>query len=161
GQYSIQGGGQIAAFDSEVTRDYVADGLFVRVLKFPSGELIGLQWLTSGNHMFTIGPADVTIDEVKCFAQPKRPFFLSAQVGNSGDLQVANAAAGQKGGLLKVGDEYLGFVASGANQVTGCKRGWLCSTQAVHDLGDPVFEIGYVPVGTLANDATATDANLV
>src|SRR5207249_2015560 len=65
GNYTIQGGGQIAAFENEVTKDYVADMFYTRVLKFPSGELLGLQWVTLANPTWSIGPADLTIDELK------------------------------------------------------------------------------------------------
>jgi hypothetical protein len=162
GNYAIQGGGQIAAFQDNVTRDYVADLLYTRVLKFPSGELLGLQWLTMANPTWTVGALSGTIDEVKCYAS--RKFFVqeAAPLGTTDQSVAVNQAAwmGGKGGLLKIGDEYIGYQAAAAQMVTGLKRGWLGSTAEVHDLGESIFSLYYLPVSTLLNDVTTTDANL-
>ncbi len=162
GNYQVQAGGgneQIVSFDANVIRDYVADDFHVRILKFPSGELLGLNWLTTANPQFSIGPMDAMIDEVKFFVTPKRPIFMGGQADANANTLTLGQGGGlaQRGGLLKVGDEYVGYGQAGGTAVSQLKRGWLNSTAEVHDQGDRVFYLYWVPVSTLQSDITATD----
>ena len=162
GNYNIQGGGQIAAFENDVTRDYVADQLFTRVLKFPSGELLGLQWLSQASPNFSIGALSGTLDEVKCFADRKRHLLGMQQLGTTDTSMAINQGGGmgQRGGLLKIGDEYVGYATAQGTSVGGLKRGWLNSTAEVHAQGDAIFSMPWIPVSSLLGDMTATDANI-
>src|SRR5439155_8481095 len=110
------------AFENEVTKDYVADMLYTRVLKFPSGELLGLQWVTLANPTWSIGPADLTIDELKFFASHKTYYLMGAQAGATDTTFTSTAAkSGQQGGLSQVGDEDVGLASSGNGRLTGLK----------------------------------------
>lgn len=162
GNYNIQGGGQIVAFESDVSRDYLADMLYTRVLKFPSGELLGLQWIAQANPNFSIGPFEGMLDEVKCFASRKNYLLEAQAVGTTDSSMTLNQGGGlaQQGGLVKIGDEYIGYASAGSGSLGGLKRGWLNSTAEVHDQGDPVFSLYWIPVSTLASDLTATDPNV-
>jgi hypothetical protein len=149
---------QVAAFKAPVTRDYVADNLHVRVLKFPSGELLSLNWLTqTPEPQISIGPMNATIDEVKAYASPKQDLELAvempAQGGTSLNVRLA-AGLGNwpNGGLLKIGDEYVGY---GQYQNLVCsqlRRSWLGSNPEVHDAGDKIFALYWCPVASLASD---------
>ena len=65
------------------------------------------------------------------------------------------------GGLLKLGDEYIGYGTWTNDQVRGTvgqlKRGWLNSTAEIHDLGGNAFYLPWIPVSALAADVSATD----
>jgi hypothetical protein len=166
GPYSIQGAGgnaQIAAFDNQVARVHPTNLPLARVLKFPSGELLGLNYVDTDNPTFTIGPLQGTIDEIKVFAGSLFPNHLAAQLtAGVTSLQIDNTANSTGyGGLLKIGNEYIGYgLVSGANTITELKRGWLSSPDEVHDQGNEVFLIPWVPVSTLQNDLTPTEANV-
>jgi hypothetical protein len=148
-----------------VIRDYVADDWHVRILKFPSGELLGLNWLMTANPQLSIGPLDGTIDEIKAFAAPRPPYNLVGQLDASVTALQLNQDPGLAlfGGLLKIGDEYVGYGQKGGGQpvpVQQLRRGWLNSTAEVHDAGDSVFALPWIPVTTLAQNVTATDSTL-
>jgi hypothetical protein len=154
---------QIAAFRDHVQRDYVYDDWHVRILKFPSGELLSLNWLFAADPQFSIGPFGGTIDELKAYASPKQDLELAvelpAQGGNTLQVRLAGGLGNwPNGGLLKIGDEYVGY---GQYQNLVCsqlKRSWLGSNSAgeVHDAGDKIFFLYWCPVGSLASDLEPT-----
>lgn len=156
---------QIAAFRDNVSRAYVADDLHVRVLKFPSGELLGLNWIQTASPSLAVGPLSGTIDELKAFASPKQDLQLAVEMGVGGNTLTLNQGGGLGnwpfGGLLKIGDEYMGYGQYQANQASQITRGWLNSTAEVHDGGDRVFFLYWVPVASLASDVQATDRDIV
>ena len=118
----------------------MADDLHVRVLKFPSGELLSRAWLDAASPQVTIGPIQGQIDELKAFAATKGRVRL-AQYANTGDTtltaNVVNIPFQQNGGLFKLGDEYIGYGTWTQNQTNGtitqAQRGWLNSTKEIHD----------------------------
>jgi hypothetical protein len=67
----------------------------------------------------------------------------------------------QYGGLMKVGDELIGYgnwTQNGTNgTVTQAKRGWLNSNAELHDQGDSIFYIPWLPVAALSGDITTDD----
>lgn len=156
------GAAQIAALENPVGREFAADELHTRVLKFPSGELLGLQWLQGANPSFSVGPlGEATVDEVKAFATPKRALRLSAEAAaDAAQLTLNGPPAAERGGLLKIGDEYVGYMRAQAGTVTPLRRGWLSSTAQVHDAGDSVMDLYFIPVYALAGELGATDRRI-
>lgn len=151
------GQGQLAAFLDNVPRDYVADEMHVRVLKFPSGELLGMNFLQAQNPQCTIGPARITVDEFKVFASPKGNFLNAATVDENGTTVVMNSTSGisNSGGAIKIGNEIVGFTTN-ANNTLAAVRGFLNSPAEVHDAGDFAFNLSFLPIATLAVAAPAT-----
>jgi hypothetical protein len=165
--FQLPGNHQLAALENQVTREFVADDLFVRVLKFPSGELLGRQWLTNASPNFSIGTLSGIVDEVKIFATQKQDLQLAGQTTDADNQLTLNRGGGlspwPRGGLLKIGDEYIGygqFTGGQPSTATQLKRGWLLSQPQVHDAGDRVFSLYWVPVSALANDLSATDRDI-
>jgi hypothetical protein len=161
-QVNVPGGqGQIVAFEGSVVRPYMPDDLHVRLLKFPSGELLALNWIQQVDPRFSIGPLDGTIDELKIYAAGDRPLSLRAEM-TAGDNQVQLSQGGvaAQGGCVKVGDEYIGYGLAAGNALQQLKRGWLNSTAEVHDAGDRVFNLGFLQVSSLAADVAATDKEI-
>lgn len=145
---------QLAALFSPAFRDFIPDGNLVRCVKWPSGELPSLGWLQTSNPSFTIGPAAITIDEVKFFAVPKGPFWVATTVDGSGvtiDVNSAQSLA-RYGGAVKIGDEIIGYAERNGGQLTGVQRGWLNSSAHTHDAGDLVFNLPFIPVTSLQDD---------
>jgi len=156
---------QIAAMYDPVARDWSSiNDPFTRLLKFPSGELLSRPFLEAGaGAQVTIGPWGGQIDELKGFASTKGRMRLRQNASDSDtNIQVyqTQAPIRTNGGLIKVGDEYVGYGTwnnSPAGTITGAKRGYLNSTQEIHDQGDQIFYLQWVPVGVLAGNLTATD----
>jgi hypothetical protein len=147
-----------------VSRDFVADDLHVRVMKFPSGELLSLNWIQQANPSLTIAPMSATIDELKGFASPKQDLDLAAEMNAGGTTLSVNRAGGLGnwpfGGLLKIGDEYVGYGQYQNLQCGQLARGWLNSTAEVHAAGDPLFFMYWMPVASLAADISETDRDI-
>ncbi|HLY74299.1 MAG TPA: hypothetical protein VKU80_09295, partial [Planctomycetota bacterium] len=166
GSFQIVGGAasQIAALNDFVTRDWVADDLHCRLLKFPSGELLSRAWLDTASPQVTIGPVAGQIDELKAFADAKGRIRLAQQAGVGDNKLIVNHTTipfWQNGGLMKIGDEYVGYgswVDTGSEgDISQVKRGWLNSTAELHDLGDVSFYLPWVPVAALSGDVSQTD----
>lgn len=165
GIFSIAGAGsnpQLVGLWDFVSREYVPDDLHVRVLKFPSGELLSLSWLQAANPSFTIGPFEGKVDEIKFFGSRREAFsFSSAATLNDTQASVAGQGGPRKGGLIKAGDEYLGYGDRQNNQLSLLKRGWLNSARQVHDAGDRILDLSsYIPVSALTGDVTPTDRTI-
>jgi hypothetical protein len=145
---------QIAAFRQNVAREYRPGSLHDRIVKFPSGELLGLNWLTTaGNQQVSIGPFPGMIDEVRAFAAERTGQLLNAEM-TAGDAQLTLFQPDvtlQYGGLLKVGDEYIGYGDCLNGQATQLRRGWLGSAPEVpgRGVGMP-YDKGYVLIDDLA-----------
>jgi hypothetical protein len=164
GNFNIQNATQIAALKDPATRDWVADDLHVRVLKFPSGELLSRAFLNTASPKVTIGPIAGYMDELKGFAGTKGRLRLAGPAGVGDNSMLITQTAipfWQNGGMFKVGDEYIGYgnwTQNGTNgTVTPVKRGWLNSNPEMHDQGDAVFYIPWVPVAGLSGDVSVED----
>jgi hypothetical protein len=162
-----QGTTQLAALYDYSPVDYAADGMFARILKFPSAELISRSWLAAANPSVLLGPMDATIDEVKFFGAPKSPEWrLNAPIPNStasGSAAVGSAGSlGSFGGAIRVGDEVLGY--GELNQAQGLiqrtVRGYLGSTVEVHDAGDLIFNLAFLPLSSLRSAMSATQRDI-
>ncbi len=164
GNFSIANATQVAALRRHQARDWVADDLHVRVLKFPSGELLSRAFLNTAAPKVTIGPVAGQIDEMKAYAATKGRLrhFAPAGVGDT-TLQITLTGIPflQNGGLMKVGDEYIGYGGWTQNgtsgTVTQAKRAWLNSNAELHDQGDSIFYLPWLPVAALAGDITTDD----
>lgn len=155
---------QIAAFKDNVSRVYTADNIDVRVMKFPSGELPSMNWIRTSNPSLNVGPMSGTIDEMKVWASNKEDLEITQEITASGTNLTLNRSghldAWRFGGLLKVGDEYIGYGQWAAPTATQLTRGWLTSTAEVHATGDRVFSLFWVPVSTLAGRVAAADRDI-
>lgn len=155
---------QLAAFWDNVSRDYVADtasdgmGRYVRIMKFPSGELLGMQWIEAATPKFTIGPFSATVDELKFFASPKANFRVEEALDRARSQVVMNGAGGLPGGggAVLLGDEIVGYAEIGGNTLNSCRRGYLESPAQIHDAGDRAFNLSsFLPVAALGRDIDA------
>ncbi|MDP6958697.1 MAG: hypothetical protein QF645_07780, partial [Planctomycetota bacterium] len=155
-------GGQLASFESNVTREYVADEVHVRVLKFPSGELIGLNYLQTFSPSFTVAPVEGTLDEIKIFASPKGNFTTNGIVTTADRKVPMNNTGGiaATGGIVKIGDEYIGYSENRNNELNPVVRGYLNSPIQDHDLGDLAFNIAFLPVVNLESAISPQDSSL-
>lgn len=159
GNITIQPGGatQIVNLDNFLSRDFVADDYYTRALKFPSGELLGLEWLNQSTPQFAIGPMNATIDEVKFFADPGFGGVVAQEAAdNATSMQITGQLRSQYGAIIKVGSEVIGVV-EGNQALSMVNRGFLASTREVHDVGDPVFPIPWLPCSALLNDMGSAD----
>ncbi len=160
-QFSVQDA-QLAGFRDNVTREYVVDNLHVRVLKFPSGELLGLNYLQTDNPQFTMGPLDATIDEIKLFASDKGNFTTAGTVTETASRVPMNSAGALSptGGAVKIGDEIVGYAQVTGNVLAPTVRGFLNTQPQVHDQGDLAFNLSFLPIAALLDPAPAGAADI-
>lgn len=164
GNFNIQNATQVAALRNPQARDWIADDLHVRVLKFPSGELLSRAYLNTARPKVTIGPIGGHIDELKAYAATKGRlrFFRPAGVGDT-TLHITQTGIPflQNGGLMKVGDEYIGYGNWTQDGTQGtakeAKRAWLNSSGELHDQGDSIFYLPWLPVAALSGDIATDD----
>jgi len=153
---------QLVALWDHVTRPYVPDERFVRVMKWPSGELLSFNWLQNANPVASFGTVGaITIDEVKFFASPKGNFKIAAQADANVKTITMNAAGalGQEG-AVKIGDEIIGFPLVTNNDLRRCQRGWLNSPAQVHSEGELAFNLSFLPITKLTADCAPEDRYL-
>ncbi len=152
---------QLAWLKGNVTQDVTRDDLHARILKWPSGELIGVRCLEVNNLPPNYGPFTATIDEVKNFASPKGHFRMIAPAdATQQQINVPDAAGmgvnqNNPCGVVLAGEEVIGFAGFAGNQsLHPAKRGWLNSTAQVHNTGDLMFNLSFLPVSALSNALT-------
>ncbi|MHC4606123.1 MAG: PilX N-terminal domain-containing pilus assembly protein [Planctomycetota bacterium] len=154
-------GTQLASFMEDAPRVHYADDEFVRMLKFPSGELLCGNWCAQTGPQFVFGTFDATMDEVKFYASPKGDFQLATELPDSGGTTAGmNGASGmsQTGGAIKVGDEIIGYSRIAGNTLDPITRGYLSSPEHVHDAGDYAFNMSFLPITSLQQDIGTGDA---
>lgn len=158
---------QLASLTTFSPYTYTPDGLFARILKFPSGELISRAWLAQARPDAVIGPMDATVDEVKFFASPKAPEWrIAGELAAGGSTASVplqgSGAMNARGGAILVGDEVIGYADLDRenNRLVGVTRAWLNSVDQVHDLGDRLFNLSFLPVSTLESDIGAADRTI-
>lgn len=148
-------GTQLVAFDANIAKVHRSDHRHVRVLKFPSGELLSLLWLQQNDPDAVLGPLAATVDEVKFFAHPKKtrvmgePFRIRSTDGMP-----------EYGGAVKVGDEIFGYARAGKDELHSVRRGFLGTPEQIHDVGDEGFELLFLPIAALRAGITAADGEL-
>ncbi|MBI2901025.1 MAG: hypothetical protein HYY17_12640 [Planctomycetes bacterium] len=145
---SIGAGAQLVAFDANVPAVHPADDLRVRILKFPSGELLDLSWLERAAPDVTLGPFVATVDEVKFLATPKRTRSMGVPVGDSYGIDSTEGMT-DGGGAVKVGDEIIGYARASEGGLRSIRRGYLGSAAGEHDAGDEAFHLSLLPVSAL------------
>jgi hypothetical protein len=110
-----------------------------------------LRYFVAGGRRATSG----TENRLLTLAEVAQPVSASADA-----IQLINTAnLPRDGGLVVIGDEivaYRVFANGQPDELQKCERGFLGTTAAVHDAGDPVFYIGTIPVGFLASPLSAT-----
>ncbi|HKS16831.1 MAG TPA: hypothetical protein VJU16_05935, partial [Planctomycetota bacterium] len=158
-------GVQLATMFSQTRYQYNVDNLHTRVLKFPSGELLDQRWLALKNPGVAYGPAKATIDEVKNLASMKGDFLLDRVApAEVPELLVDNAlliSGNQTSGIVVAGEEIIGYAKyDGAGGFKRCKRGWLNSPTQVHNDGDPVFLLNFLPVAAVGDQALEASARM-
>lgn len=160
-------GVQLAALFGQTRKQFPVDGLYSRVLKWPSGELMDQRWMALNNPPVSYGPAKATIDEVKNVAAMKGSFMLDRvappETPQLGVTNVPMLNTNQLvSGAIVAGEEIIGYARYDQNGgFLRCKRGWLNSTAEVHNLGDPVFLLNFLPVAALSDQQLATDARIL
>ncbi|HEV8420112.1 MAG TPA: hypothetical protein VGR13_02010, partial [Actinomycetota bacterium] len=159
---------QLASFYDPVKRDFKVDDLHNRILKWPSGELIGERYLELQNPVVKYGPAKATIDEVKNIASTKGNFQVNAVAEpetpqlNVGLVANMNVSTQFPSGVVLVGEEVVGFADSkNGDTLTACKRGWLNSVKTVHDRGDALFILNFLPVAAVKHVPLSTESRTV
>jgi hypothetical protein len=156
---------QLATMFSPTRKMFPVDALYSRVVKWPSGELLDQRWMALRNPGVAYGPAKARIDEVKNLASYKGHFLLNRiappevpqlMVGNS-LLMDPNMISG----CIVTGEEIIGFAKyDGNGEFLRCKRGWLNSTAQIHNEGDPVFLLNFLPVAAVQDQQLPAEARL-
>ncbi|MHC4777201.1 MAG: hypothetical protein ACYTFG_01350 [Planctomycetota bacterium] len=172
---------QYVAFTECVTEAFVLAGS--RLLKFPSGETAGQL-----NGDCVVGGSSSgegisgTIDEVKFTSASRGICRLTAAIDDSAtEAEVAaeaittsvvvlvkegqqpatiaaNITALPDCGVIKLGDEFIGFTDRDGTTLSGLKRGLLGSEPSVHDNGDFVMNLAFVTTSALT-DGISDSAN--
>jgi hypothetical protein len=154
---------QLASLAAPVTRDVPVDGRHNRILKWPSGELVGERFLSLLKPPVAYGPADVTLDEVKNMASPKSELHVEMIAPASmPDLRLREGLdSPSASGAVVVGEEIIGFAETmGPARLIHATREYLNSTGAVHDRGDAVFHLDFLPVAAIRGSLNPLDRNL-
>lgn len=157
----------LAAFDNFQRELYVADNV-TRLMKFPSGELLSVSAgpVTFGSESATVAkgnraPLVGTVDDLRFFASNKGAFWTEQQV-LPGDTSVVVSQAGQGSqGVIKLGDELIGYVGSSGGQpltLANAKRGYLKSPVQGHGTGERFINMQFFPLAATTGAITEKDA---
>lgn len=156
----------LASLDANVAKEWVADGQWVRVLRFPSGELMGIapnQITFSGSSLPNTFPGFAgNMDELRLTNGPKNlTFQMSASVDAAATtIPIVNVSGmDAEGGAILVGNELIGYasVDAASNTLVNCTRGYLGSPAEVHEDGDRVFNMAFMAIAALNAPVNATD----
>ncbi len=143
----------LIAFSDNLLRNYTVDGMVTRLLKFPSDELPSYFPATS----FTIGSnLSATIDEVKFFSAARDNCLITetllASEINRTTIALSEALAANSG-IIKIGDEYVGFATVSGTSLSDCFRGYLNTPVQTHDYGQRIFDLSrFLPVTALSQN---------
>ena len=156
---------QLASLYQPVRNYYPVDGVSCRVIKWPSGELLDNRWMNNTNPTVNYGPAKGKIDEVKNLASLKANFEVNRIAPpDVPQLMTTNPELvdpNVKSGIIVAGEEIIGYAEyNGAGEFIRCKRGWLNSTKQVHNQGDPIFLVHFLPVAAVKDKLISTDSQL-
>ena len=158
-------GFQLGSLFGQAKQAYPVDGMHSRLLKWPSGELLDARWMAKVNPSVSYGPAKATLDEVKNIASSKSHFPLSrAAPPDAAQVAVKNLVnSGPPAvGAILAGEEIIGYAQiSQLGEFQKCKRGWLNTAAEVHDEGDPIFLLSFLPVSSIGQNLVASDARFI
>ncbi|KAF0242115.1 MAG: hypothetical protein FD180_4098 [Planctomycetota bacterium] len=159
----------LASLGSFTTKEWVPDNLWVRILKFPSGELMGVpqQLMTFAGSTIPTAPAGFSglLDEMRLTNGPKNlQFQMSASIDATVTTVPILSVGGMdsEGGAILAGDEIIGYAGFDAtsNTLINCTRGYLGTTAAVHELGDRVFNMAFLAIASLTAPVGIADKAL-
>ncbi|MEK7717174.1 MAG: hypothetical protein AAB322_05440 [Pseudomonadota bacterium] len=159
----------LASLSSFTAKEWVPDNLWVRILKFPSGELMGVpqQLITFAGSTIPTAPAGFSglLDEMRLTNGPKNLGFQMSAPIDATVVTIPMATVGgmdPEGGAILVGDEIIGYAGfdAGTNTLTNCTRGYLGTTAAVHELGDRVFNMAFLAIASLTAPMGAADKSI-
>ena len=148
------------AFWDNLTRNYTVDGTVTRLLKFPSDELPSYLPDT-----FTIGAnISATVDEIKFYSAQRlncsiTEVLLDTDLAKS-TIQLNGAPSGNSG-LIKIGDEYVGFASVNGTLISNCVRYYLNTPIQTHDFGQRIFDLSrFLPVTALGQGVSINDSGI-
>ena len=123
-----------------------------RMLKFPSGELPSTVSPCLWGQSMGKPSSPFLLDELHLVQARSRLGYRTekAILSNSDELPI-NTTIGlpEDGGLLKIGDEYVGY-ADSAEVLNGVKRGALSTPKNAHASGSAIFPFFPLPCSSLA-----------
>ncbi len=157
----------LAAFDAFQARAYSGDGV-TRLMKFPSGELASVvtgpvsygaeaAGVAKGNGAQLVG----TVDDLRFFASNKGAFWTEQQVLARDTSLVVSAAGQNSEGVIKMGDELIGYVGSSGGQpltLANAKRGYLRSQAQGHGTGERFINMQFFPITSTSAAITEKDS---
>lgn len=167
----------IAAFQTDfLDEDIPANGRN-RILKYPSNELISYPFRGGTEHLGipdpdvdegTRKPLEAYIDELRFFETPKGTFRLTESVGTTDNKLTVNRSLQKPGGgLIKVGDEWIGYPEeeqidskTSERRLPSVQRGYLESKKTIHNQGDRVFHFPFMPVTSLSKSIDETSEKI-
>ena len=140
------------AFWDNLKRNYTVDGTVTRLLKFPSDELPSYLPPT-----FTIGAnISATVDEIKFYSASRSNRYITEVLfatDSAKSTVMLNGSLSGNSGLIKIGDEYVGFASVSGTSASDCFRGYLSTPILTHDYGQRVFDLSrFLPVTALSQD---------
>ena len=155
--------GSSVAFLQDVVRHYQPGG-GTRVIKFPSGELPTTlkpcQW---GQSIIAGTPSGTFwIDELRVFQKRFRLHMLLNQAVQPGDTEIElNTSLGisYDGGLLKVGDEYIGY-SDVSKKEAQALRGFAGTGRGAYAAGTPIYSVFFLPVTSLSRSIKGYSAKI-
>jgi type II secretory pathway component PulK len=148
----------LASLSANVLKDWIPDNLYVRALKFPSGELMAVQTnqLSVAGSAMPDSPGGITghIDELRLITGPKNLQFLISADVTAADTTIPIANVGgmdTEGGAILVGDELIGYASidTASNELLNCTRGYLGTTPAAHGIGERLFNLSFLAIASL------------
>ena len=149
----------IFAFTENLTRSYNVDNV-TRMLKFPSDELPS--YLPS---TLTIGAnISATVDEIKFYSSPRGNYTIAETIMASDSWKFAvqfNATSLDSSGIVKIGDEYIGYGSITGTLIENCKRGYLNSPIQTHDFGQRAINLtAFLQVTSLSQGISANNSDI-
>ncbi|MFH1230724.1 MAG: hypothetical protein V1709_04420 [Planctomycetota bacterium] len=152
-------GNNLVAFTTNLSRSYSIDDI-TRLVKFPSDELPSYLPTT-----FTIGSnLDATIDEIK-FLSSDKGYYVTEEILQASDAGkttvLFNGAILDTSGIVKVGDEYIGYANISGSNLMNCKRGYLGSPVSTYDKKQRATNISsFLAVSALTQDISV-DSSII
>ncbi|MBI2922059.1 MAG: hypothetical protein HYY18_13320 [Planctomycetes bacterium] len=159
----------IVSLTSNVAKEWVPDNFWVRVLKFPSGELMGINQnlMTFGGsaNTFVSPPLIGWIDELRLTNGPKNlQFQISLPIDAVATTVPILAVSGMdaEGGAIIVGNEMIGYAGIDAanNTLINCTRGYLGTLATPHDTGARVFNMAFLAIAALTAGIAESDKTI-
>ena len=155
--------GSLVAFQQDIIRRY-EPGRGTRVIKFPSGELpTTVKPCHWGQDIVSDTPSGTFwIDELRIFQTRFRLNMLLQKAVQPGDTEIElNTSLGisYDGGLLKVGDEYIGYTDVTKKEAQAL-RGFAGTGRGAYAAGTPAYPVFFLPVTSLSKSVKAYSSKI-